>query len=134
METAVKQETPQVGMSVSMHIGSDSYHEIVVKTERNAKVIYTMSAGVIFRALTCTLEEWNSRSPEAKKMLAANVFVNRIASELASGESLEEAMRQNTDCYTYRATGRNAGRYVEKGSDHCRLKLNSQYHYMDPSF
>jgi hypothetical protein len=137
MET-VNQVTPALGMSVSMGIGSDSYHEIIVKMERNSKVIYTMSARQVLGGVA--LEDWNEMPESIKAKRAADALQQRLdfleADELKYGSKMSEGyfMGHATRCYTYRATGRKAGRYAEKGGKYCWITLNDQYEYSDPSF
>jgi hypothetical protein len=125
---------PTVGMSVSMGIGSDSYHEIIVKMERNAKTIYTMSARSVIGGVA--LSDWNEMPESIKAKRAADAMQDQL--ELFRQEfptmSEEWAMRQQVKCYTYRNTGRRAGKYVAKGSTCCTLILDDQYEYLDPSF
>jgi hypothetical protein len=85
---------PTVGMSVSMGIGSDSYHEIIVKMERNAKTIYTMSARSVIGGVA--LSDWNEMPESIKAKRAADAMQDQL--ELFRQEfptmSEEWAMRQ----------------------------------------
>jgi hypothetical protein len=129
---------PAIGMSVSMGIGSDSYHEIIVKMERNSKTIYTMSARIVIGGVA--LEDWNALPESIKAKRAADALQQQLdffeADEIEYGYKMSEgyAMSQATRCYTYRASGRNAGEYARKGTDYCWITLNDQYQYSDPSF
>jgi hypothetical protein len=129
---------PKIGMSVSMGIGSDSYHEIIVKMERNNKTIYTMPARVVLGGVA--LSDWNEMPESIKFKRAADALQQRLdfleADELKYGSKMSEGwfMGQATRCYTYRATGRNAGDYARKGTNYCWITLNDQYQYSDPSF
>lgn len=129
---------PTVGMSVSMGIGSDSYHEIIVKMERNAKTIYTMSAESVIGGVALT--DWNALPESIKAKRAGDAlqesldFFNAELSGYSGNLGADWVMRQATRCYTYRTTGCNAGEYARKGSVHCWITLNSQYQYSDPSF
>ena len=137
METAI-QTKPEIGMSVSMGIGSDSYHRIIVKMERNAKTIYTMSARKVLGGVA--LEDWNALPESIKAKRATDALQQELDfwnAEYADQPEIFGAdwiMGRATNCYTYRTTGRNAGHYAEKGSVYCWLTLNSQYQYSDPSF
>jgi hypothetical protein len=137
METAIKVK-PAIGMSVSMGIGSDSYHQIIVKMERNAKTIYTMSARKVLGGVA--LEDWNALPESIKAKRAADAlqqdldFLNAVYADQPEIFGADWMMSQATKCYTYRATGQNAGHYAKKGSDYCWLTLNEQYEYSDPSF
>ena len=72
MET-LSQVKPAIGMSVSMGIGSDSYHQIIVKMERNAKMIYTMPARTVLGGVA--QEDWNAL-PESIKAKRAEARAN----------------------------------------------------------
>ena len=129
MET-VKEATPKIGMSVSMGIGSDSYHEIIVKIERNGKTIYTLPARTVLGGVELT--DWNA-TPESIKAKRA---VDALEIQVEGRKELFPTMREGwafesaTRCYTYRKNGR----YAEKGANYCWVSLNSQYEYRDPSF
>ncbi len=133
MET-VNEVTPIIGMSVSMGIGSDSYHQIIVKTERNKKTIYTMPARWILGGVA--LNDWNAMSDSIKAKRAHDALELAIENLKKDFPTMREgwALEQATKCYTYRSTGRMAGRYVAKGDSYCVLNLDSQYEYLDPSF
>jgi len=137
META-NEVKPTLGMSVSMGIGSDSYHEIIVEMERNSKVIYTMSARQVLGGVA--LSDWNEMPESIKAKRAADALQQQLdfleADELKYGSKMSDGwfMSHATRCYTYRATGRNAGQYARKGTDYCWITLNDQYEYSDPSF
>lgn len=129
---------PELGMSVSMGIGSDSYHEIIVKMERNNKTIYTMSARQVLGGVA--LSDWNALPESIKAKRAADALQQQLdffeADEIEHGYKMSKgyAMGQATRCYTYRATGSNAGDYARKGTNYCWITLNDQYEYFDPSF
>lgn len=137
MET-VSEVKPQIGMSVSMGIGSDSYHRIIVKMERNGKTIYTMSARKVLGGVA--LEDWNKLPESTKAKYASDAlqqeldFWNEEYADQPEIFGADWIMSQATKCYTYRAKGRNAGHYAQKGDVYCWLTLNSQYEYCDPSF
>ena len=137
METAIKVK-PAIGMSVSMGIGSDSYHQIIVKMERNAKTIYTMSSRLVLGGVA--LEDWNALPESIKAKRAADAlqqeldFWNAEYSDQPEIFGADWIMGRATKCYTYRSTGRNAGHYAAKGDTYCWLTLNEQYEYSDPSF
>ena len=129
---------PKLGMSVSMGIGSDSYHEIIVKMERNNKTIYTMSARQVLGGVA--LEDWNALPESIKAKRAADTLQQELdfmeADEMLYEYKMSDGwiFAQATNCYTYRSTGRNAGHYARKGSKYSWITFNSQYHYSDPSF
>jgi len=134
METAI-QTKPEIGMSVSMGIGSDSYHQIIVKMERNAKTIYTMSARKVLGGVA--LEDWNALPESIKAKRAADAlqqdldFLNAEYADQPEIFGADWMMSQATKCFTYRAK---AGYYAKKGSDYCWLSLNDQYEYSSPEF
>ena len=134
METAI-QTKPEIGMSVSMGIGSDSYHRIIVKMERNAKTIYTMSARKVLGGVA--LEDWNALPESIKAKRATDALQQELDfwnAEYADQPEIFGAdwmMSQVTKCFTYRAK---AGYYAKKGSDYCWLSLNDQYEYSSPEF
>jgi hypothetical protein len=137
MET-VSEVKPAIGMSVSMGIGSDSYHEIIVKMERNSKTIYTMRESQVLGGVA--LEDWNALPESIKAKRAADALQQDLDHFTEQyGEEIQVfgadwAMSQATNCYTFRTTGRKAGHYAMKGSKYCWLKLGSQRSYLDPSF
>jgi hypothetical protein len=134
MET-VNEVKPVIGMSVSMGIGSDSYHQIIVKMERNAKTIYTMSARKVLGGVA--LEDWNALPESIKAKRAADAlqqdldFLNAEYADQPEIFGADWMMSQATKCFTYRAK---AGYYAKKGSDYCWLALNDQYEYSSPEF
>jgi len=133
MET-LNQVQPKVGMSVSMGIGSDSYHQIIVKMERNSKTIYTMPARWVIGGIL--KNDWNELPESIKAKRSADALQVAIENLVRDFPTMREgwALEQATKCYTYRSTGRRAGRYVAKGDSYCILDLDSQYEYLDPSF
>jgi len=133
MET-LNQVQPVIGMSVSMGIGSDSYHEIIVRMERNSKTIYTMSARIILGGVA--LEDWNALPESIKAKRAVDAMNDQAELFKREFPTMGEgwAAEQQISCYTYRTAGRRAGRYVAKGSTCCTLVLDHQYEYSDPSF
>jgi hypothetical protein len=133
MET-LNQVQPKVGMSVSMGIGSDSYHEIIVRMERNSKTIYTMSARIILGGVA--LEDWNALPESIKAKRAADAMQDQAELFKREFPTMREgwAEEQQISCYTYRATGRRAGRYAAKGGKYCWITLDCQHEYLDPSF
>jgi hypothetical protein len=134
MET-VKEATPKIGMSVSMGIGSNSYHQIIVKMERNSKTIYTMPARIVLGGVA--LSDWNELPESIKAKRAADAlqqdldFLNAEFGDNPKVFSADWMMSQATKCFTYRAK---AGYYAKKGSDYCWLALNDQYEYSSPEF
>ncbi len=133
MET-VSEVKPKIGMSVSMGIGSDSYHQIIVKMERNSKTIYTMPARWVIGGIL--KNDWNELPESIKAKRSADALQVAIENLVRDFPTMREgwALEQATKCYTYRSTGRRAGRYVAKGDSYCILDLDSQYEYLDPSF
>lgn len=131
---AVNEVRPRIGMSVSMGIGSDSYHEIIVKMERNTKTIYTMLARQVLGGVS--LEDWNAAPESIKAKRAADALESSLIriNQLLNCPSEQYAMAEATSCYTYRNAGRWKGRYVEKGNTCCVLRLDNQREYLDPSF
>ena len=137
MET-LSQVKPAIGMSVSMGIGSDSYHQIIVKMERNAKMIYTMPARTVLGGVA--QEDWNALPESIKAKRAADALeqiLDALNEEYGDDAELfgaEWMMSQATKCYTFRSTGTGAGHYGRKGTDYCWIKLNDQYEYSSPEF
>jgi hypothetical protein len=129
MET-LNEVKPKIGMSVSMGIGSDVYHQIIVKMERNNKTIYTMPARVILGGVA--LEDWNELPESIKAKRAADALELAIESRKKMFPTMRDgwAFDDATHCYTFRKNGR----YAERSTDYCWLVLNDQYEYRDPSF
>lgn len=131
---AVRQVTPKIGMSVSMGIGSNSYHEIIVKIERNSKTIYTLPARTVLGGVELT--NWNETPENIKAKRAADALQEMLDSlNEEYGDDPETfgadwIMARAAKCYTYRKSGY----YARKGSDHCWLSLNDQYSYSSPEF
>jgi hypothetical protein len=132
--------TPTVGMSVSYQIGSDTYHEIIIKTERNARTIHTVNADVVCGFWHETLEQWNSNNETAKASKTIIAFQDRmeccVAYEMSwnDGTTEERANAIAFDRLTSKYTKRADGSYRTAGSDHGFCQLNSQREYLDPSF
>lgn len=134
------QITPTVGMSVSYQIGSDTYHEIIIMTERNARTIYTVNADVVLAFHNETLEQWNMNKPTVKAEKTVHAIISRIKDAIAYEMSWNDGMteeRANTiafDRLTSKYTKRADGSYRTAGKDHGFCYLNSQREYLDPSF
>ena len=134
METATTTTTePQVGMSVTEYIGSDSYHEIIVDITRNGRSVMTMSADKVLGGMS--LEDWNNTPFHYRAQRARRAWIDLMQSIVDRHDDYESANRwiesirhQNT--YTLRKDGR----YVSQGSKWGHLKLNSTYAHLDPSF
>lgn len=133
METAI-QTKPEIGMSVSMGIGSDSYHQIIVKMERNSKTIYTMPARVVLGGVS--LNDWNALPESIKAKRAADALDIEIETLKKEFPTARDgwAFEYATKCYTHRTKRSGQVYYGAKGTDYCWLTLDSQYTYLDPSF
>lgn len=137
METTI---TPTVGMSVSYQIGSDTYHEIIIKTERNARTIHAVNADVVLGFWNETLEQWNSNNETAKASKTIIAFRDRMESAVAyemswnDGMTEERANAISFDRLTSKYTKRADGSYRTAGADYGFCRLNSQHEYRDPSF
>ena len=114
---------PEAGMSVSYHIGSDAYHQIIARITRNGKNIETLDAKTVLDGLTN--DEWNA--------LAREVRLERVAICLAKRlQWVLEEYGQKTLPQTF--TLRNNGHYLSRGNGSGWLELDSTYEYLDPSF
>jgi hypothetical protein len=134
METATTTTIkPQVGMSVTEYIGSDSYHEIIVDITRNGRSVMTMDASKVLGGVS--VEQWEATPIDIRAHRARAAWIdlmhgiiNRTADDDTANRWIETIRRQNT--YTLRKDGQ----YVSQGSKYGRLKLNSTYAHLDPSF
>ena len=131
--------TPRIGMSVSYCIGSDSYHEIIVKTEKNARTILTARADSILINAGLILDEWNDLTEEEQEKVTVKGFnaliQEMIAYEMSWGDTtLEDATRIAHADVTKKYTKRNDGSYMTAGKNFGWVSLNSQRRYMAPEF
>jgi len=122
MET-LNQVKPELGMSVSMGIGSDTYHEIIVRITRNGKTIETLSADTVLGGMS--YEDWTN-TPESIRLTHIN---NSLAKEL---EYRKEVYNSNQLYGIY--TQKSNGRFACKGHNFGWVTLNSTRQYLDPSF
>ena len=126
-------------MSVSYHIGSDSYHEIIVKTEKNARTILSARADSILFYAGVQLDEWNALTEEEQETETIKAFTKLMEESLAYHKSwgdisVEDATRIAFARATNKYTKRNDGSYKTAGKTFGWVSLNSQRRYMAPEF
>ncbi len=131
--------TPRVGMSVSYHIGSDSYHEMIIKTEKNARIILTVRADLVLRNAGLTLQEWNELSEKEQESATVKAFDAHIqellAYEMKWGDTtIEVATRRIHNRCMNKYTKRNDGSYMTANKNFGAITLNSQYSYLALEF
>lgn len=119
----LNQVEPEMGMSVSYHIGSDSYHQIIARITRNGRTIETLNAEIVLNGLTN--DEWNALPKEVRLEQVAICLAKQL-------KFLSEQYERTTLFNIY--TLRNNGYYQSKGIGCGWLELNSTYEYFDPSF
>jgi hypothetical protein len=119
----LNQVKPEVGMSVSMGIGSDRYHQIIVRITRNGKTIETLSADTVLGGMS--YEDWTN-APESIRLTHIN---NSLAKAL---EYRKEEYNLNHLYHIY--TQKTNGEFSMKGCNYGWLTLNSTREYSDPSF
>lgn len=122
MET-LNQVKPEVGMSVSMSIGSDTYHEIIVRITRNGKTIETLSADTVLGGMS--YEDWTN-APESIRLTHIN---NSLAKALEYRKE-EYDLNQLYSIYTLRSNGK----FCKKSFNCGWVTLNSTRQYLDPNF
>jgi hypothetical protein len=122
MET-VNEVKPRVGMSVSMGIGSDTYHEIIVRITRNGKTIETLNANTVLGGMS--YEDWTN-TPESIRL----THINKLLAEVLESRMEDYNSTQLRSIYTLKSNGR----YSTKGYDFGWITLNSTREYLDPSF
>ena len=114
---------PAIGMSVSMSIGSDSYHEIIVRITRNGKTIETLDASRVLGGMS--YEDWTN-TPENIRL----THINNLLAEVLEARMEEYNSKQLRSIYTLRSNGR----FCHKGYNCGWITLNSTRKYSDPSF
>ena len=129
MET-VSEVKPKIGMSVSMGIGSDSYHEIIVKMERNAKTIYTMSSRIILGGIA--LDDWNALPESIKAKRAVDAMNDQAELFKREFPTMREGWAEEQQISVY--TQKSNGRYSMKGCNFGWITLDCTREYLDPSF
>lgn len=122
MET-LNQVQPKVGMSVSMSIGSDTYHEIIVRITRNGKTIETLGARSVLGGMS--YEDWTN-TPESIRL----THINNLLAEVLEARFEERNATQLNSLYTQKSNGR----YSMKGCNFGWITLDSTREYLDPSF
>ena len=122
MET-VKEIQPKLGMSVSMSIGSDTYHEIIVRITRNGKTIETLDARSVLGGVS--YEDWTN-TPESIRL----THINNLLAEVLEARMEERNATQLRSIYTMRSNGQ----FAKKGINCGWITLNSTREYLDPSF
>lgn len=122
MET-LNEVKPKVGMSVSMSIGSDTYHEIIVRITRNGKTIETLDARKVLGGLS--YEDWTN-TPESIRL----THINNLLAEVLEARMEDYGTSQLRSAYTMRSNGS----FGKKGYNCGWITLNSTREYLDPSF
>ena len=122
MET-LNQVQPKVGMSVSMSIGSDTYHEIIVRITRNGKTIETLDARRVLGGVS--YEDWTA-TPESIR----STHINNLLAEVLKARMEDYGTSQLRSTYTMRSNGR----FCKKSYNCGWITLNSTREYLDPSF
>ena len=114
---------PKVGMSVSMSVGSDTYHEIIVRITRNGKTIETLPAGKVLGGMS--YENW-AITPESIRL----THINNLLAQVLEARLEERNATQLQSVYTMRSNGQ----FAQKGINSGWITLNSTREYLDPSF
>jgi len=122
METR-NQVKPEVGMSVSMSIGSDTYHEIIMRITRNGKTIETLNARTVLGGMS--YEDWTN-TPESIRL----THINNLLAEVLEARFEERNATQLSSIYTLRSNGM----FCKKSNNCGWVTLNSTRQYLDPSF
>jgi len=121
----IKQVKPEVGMSVSYSIGSDSYHQIIMRITRNSKTIETLNADDVLGGLS--YENWLATPQSIRLAHINNVLQKTLA-------FIEEEYERPNPQLRHIFTLCSDGHYRSKGTRSGFLYLNSTYQYFDPSF
>lgn len=119
----IKQVKPEVGMSVSYEIGSDSYHQIIMRITRNGKTIETLDAKYVLGGVS--YENW-SAMPQSVRL----THINKVLEERLSLIKETTGKSHLRDIFTLCSDGH----YRRKGTQSGNLYLNSTYQYLDPNF
>ena len=114
---------PKVGMSVCYSIGSDAYHQIIVRITRNGKTIETVDARRVLGGMS--YEDWTN-TPESIRL----THINNVLAEVLEARYEDYNSTQLSNIYTLRSNGR----FCSKGYNCGWITLNSNYEYLDPSF
>ena len=114
---------PKVGMSVSMSVGSDTYHEIIMRITRNGKTIETLPAKKVLEGVS--YENWTS-APESIRL----THINNLLARVLEARFEERNATQLQSVYTMRSNGQ----FAKKGINSGWITLNSTREYLDPSF
>jgi hypothetical protein len=121
----IKQVKPEVGMSVSYSIGSDSYHQIIMRITRNGKTIETLNADDVLGGLS--YENWLATPQSIRLAHINNVLQKTLA-------FIEEEYERPNPQLRHIFTLCSDGHYRSKGTQSGSLYLNSTHQYFDPSF
>jgi hypothetical protein len=121
----IKQVNPEVGMSVSYSIGSDSYHQIIMRITRNGKTIETLNADDVLGGLS--YENWLA-TPQSIRLAHINNVLQKTLAFIE--EEYERPNPQLRHIFTLCSDGHYRSRGTQSGS----LYLNSTHQYFDPSF
>lgn len=122
MET-LNQVKPQLGMSVSMSIGSDTYHEIIVRITRNGKTIETLNASKVLGGMSN--EDWTN-TPQSIRL----THINNLLQEVLEARLEDYNTDQLRSVYTLRSNGK----FCKKSYNCGWVTLNSTRQYLDPNF
>jgi hypothetical protein len=119
----MKTANVKLGMSVSMSIGSDTYHEIIMRITRNGKTIETLPANIVLGGMS--YEDWTN-TPESIRY----THINNLLTEVLEARFEERNATQLRSIYTMRSNGE----FAKKGMNCGWITLNSTREYLDPSF
>ena len=119
----LNQVKPEVGMSVSMGIGSDRYHQIIVRITRNGKTIETLSARTVLGGMS--YEDW-ANTPESIRL----THINNLLTKVLEARFEERNTNQLHSIYTLRSNGK----FCKKSYNCGWVTLNSTRQYLDPNF
>lgn len=122
MET-LNQVKPKVGMSVSMSIGSDTYHEIIVRVTRNGKTIETLSASTVLGGMSN--KDW-ANTPENICL----THINNLLAKVLEARFEDYNTNQLHSVYTLRSNGK----FCKKSYNCGWVTLNSTREYLDLNF
>ncbi len=121
----LNQVKPEVGMSVSYSIGSDSYHQIIMRITRNGKTIETLDADYVLGGVSH--ENWLAMPQSIRLVHINNVLEERLA-------LIKEVYGTVNPRLNHIFTLCSDGYYRRKATQSGSLTLNSTREYLDPNF
>ena len=119
----IKQVKPEVGMSVSYSIGSDSYHQIIMRITRNGKTIETLDANCVLGGVS--YDDWSAMPQDIRL-----THINKVLEERLSLIKETTGKSHLRHIFTLCSDGHYRTRKTQSGN----LYLNSTYQYLDPNF